>query len=196
MKDDFSELLKRAVRGDSDAVSELFRRYEGIVRARVRDRMTPALRRRFDTADIGQSVFADVLRDLGDFEDRGEEKFRRWLYVRAERKLLSKQRKLLNNRGQQRESALPAPSTDAIEALIAPEPGPVTSAGHGDDVARLEGLLATLDDVTQRVIRMRARDKLTFAAIAARLELGTEDAARKRYRRGLMALKGRWPSRP
>ena len=39
-----------------------------MVLARIRDRLTPSLRRRFDTADLGQSVFADVLKDLPEFE--------------------------------------------------------------------------------------------------------------------------------
>jgi RNA polymerase sigma factor (sigma-70 family) len=54
---DFAQWMARVRAGDAAAAEELVRRYERAVRVAVRMRLTdPALRRRFDTADVCQSV--------------------------------------------------------------------------------------------------------------------------------------------
>jgi RNA polymerase sigma-70 factor (ECF subfamily) len=55
------ELLKRVQQGDGAAATELFRRYEGAIRRRVRIWLLtqdPRLRRVFDSMDVCQSVMA------------------------------------------------------------------------------------------------------------------------------------------
>ena len=59
----FETILQGARDGDAAAVEALHRRFAPAVLARIRSRLTPALRRWYDTADIGQSVFLEVLRD-------------------------------------------------------------------------------------------------------------------------------------
>src|SRR3990172_8108859 len=57
--DQFSNLLERGRRGESDAALELVKRYESTIRVAVRIRLTdPRLRRQFDSMDVCQSVLA------------------------------------------------------------------------------------------------------------------------------------------
>ena len=147
--------------------------------------MTPALRREFDTIDIRQSVFADVLRDLPQFEDRGERAFLHWLYVRAERKVIAKQRKS-------------RPDHEEIHTEVARNgaecdaPGPSESATKAEQARRIRRLVEELPERERQVVELRTRDRMSFPAIARALGLGSEDAARKRYARALAKLEGRW----
>src|SRR6476659_4802603 len=55
----FADLLERVRGADSDAATELVRKYESAIRVAVRTRLSdPALKRQFDSMDICQSVLA------------------------------------------------------------------------------------------------------------------------------------------
>ena len=60
--------IKRLSEGDAEAVEPVFRAYEPYLRIAVRRRLSSRLRTKVDSADIVQSVFADV---LGGFRDGG-----------------------------------------------------------------------------------------------------------------------------
>ena len=187
--EEFSDLLRRAIRQEPDAVAEIYRRYESRVRTRVRQRLTPVLRRQYDTVDIGQSVFADVLRDLPEFEDRGESAFLHWLYVRAERKVNAKQRR--SPRARLAASETGDSSAQSLE-VPCPYPGPSEQATAAEESRRLGLLLSDLAEQERRVIELRTQEKATFREIAEHLGMPTEDAARKCYARALKKLEGRW----
>jgi RNA polymerase sigma factor (sigma-70 family) len=54
-------LLEKLAQGESDAAERVFREYEPFLRSMVRRRLTPMLRAKFDSMDVVQSVWADVL---------------------------------------------------------------------------------------------------------------------------------------
>ena len=54
-------LLENLARGESEAAERVFREYEPFLRAMVRRKLTPPLRAKFDSMDVVQSVWADVL---------------------------------------------------------------------------------------------------------------------------------------
>lgn len=189
MEEDFTELLRRAKLGEADALREFHSRYEQLVLARVRKLLAPTLRRRSDTADIAQSVFEDVLRDLPAFEDRGEEAFTHWVYIKVENKVHDAWRKQLHPEGGQREGELVTADGDRAAAR---SPGPATQAGDEDDRARMRKVLASLPATQQTILTLRQQDELGFAEIAQRLGLTSEDAARMRYVRALVALRKAW----
>jgi RNA polymerase sigma factor (sigma-70 family) len=54
-------LLDRLCRGDPDAAEGVFRKYEPYLRRLVRRMLQPRLRAKFDSADVVQSVWADLL---------------------------------------------------------------------------------------------------------------------------------------
>jgi RNA polymerase sigma-70 factor (ECF subfamily) len=185
---DFSDLLRRAQGGDSAAFAEIHARYERLVHGVVRRRLGPALRRKFDSVDVVQSVFEDVLRDLPRFEDRGEEKFRHWLFMKAENKVRDAHRRALDADGAPRETRLATNDDLAPEGVA----GPATQAGQADDEARLAAILSTMSAEQREVLNLHDREGLRFAEIAERLSLPSEDAARMRYGRALIELRRRW----
>jgi RNA polymerase sigma factor (sigma-70 family) len=188
-KRDFADVLRDAKRGDADALRELHARYERCVLAVIRKRLGPGLRSRYDTVDLAQSVFEDVLRDLPAFEDRGEEAFRHWLYKKAENKVRDAWRRRLHPEGGAREGQL---VTADGEITTERGPGPATRAEAGDDCERLRAVLATLSGPQREVLKLRDQDELAFADIAERLGLPNADAARMRHVRALLALRNAW----
>jgi RNA polymerase sigma factor (sigma-70 family) len=67
-------MLEKLSAGDSEAAERIFHDYEPILRAIVRRRLTPPMRAKFDSMDVVQSVWADVLSGFRqkerDFADR------------------------------------------------------------------------------------------------------------------------------
>jgi RNA polymerase sigma-70 factor (ECF subfamily) len=62
MKEDpLAELLERLGSGDLEAAEQVFRTYEPYLRKVVRRQLPAELRPKFDSADVVQSVWADVL---------------------------------------------------------------------------------------------------------------------------------------
>jgi RNA polymerase sigma-70 factor (ECF subfamily) len=55
-------LLEKLTNGDSSAAERVFRDYEPFLRSIVRRRIRPALRSKFDSMDVVQTVWADVFR--------------------------------------------------------------------------------------------------------------------------------------
>jgi RNA polymerase sigma-70 factor (ECF subfamily) len=55
-------LLERLTAGDTAAAEQVFRRYEPFLRLVVRRHLSPGLRAKFDSMDIVQSVWADLVR--------------------------------------------------------------------------------------------------------------------------------------
>lgn len=54
-------LLEKLARGDAEAAERVFREYEPFLRSMVRRKLTPMLRSKFDSMDVVQSAWADVL---------------------------------------------------------------------------------------------------------------------------------------
>lgn len=185
----FSELIALARDGEESAVAELHRRYEGVVTARVRAKTSKMIRRRYGVDDVAQSVFVEVLRDIGRFEDRGEQAFLGWLGVKVDGKVRQKLSRLLKPGGGRREVTA---GSEVLATPIAKGPGPATGVGQRDDVRRLHGLVDRLTAEQREVVLLRTQERLGFAEIAERLGLGSADAARMRFARGLEKLRETW----
>jgi len=184
---EFSELLAAARGGDEKALARLYEKYGGPVAGAVRKRLRQPLRRRFDTLDLAHSVFAEVIRDLPRFKDRGEVAFRHWLYIKVESKVTSKLRKHLGRRGERREQRL-----GTVDARPGGEDTPSVAAAALEEAERVRDVFESLDEDKRRLMQMRLDDGLSFAEIAARLGLPSADAARKRYARCLATLRAKW----
>jgi RNA polymerase sigma-70 factor (ECF subfamily) len=55
-------MLEKLSNGDAKAAERVFRDYEPFLRAMVRRRLTPSLRSKFDSMDVVQSVWTDVIK--------------------------------------------------------------------------------------------------------------------------------------
>ena len=88
MQDDSSILALAASQGDAPSISSLYERHLPAFRAYIRLRMGPLLRRKESESDIVQSVFQDVVADLGVFQWKGEAAFKHFLYEKGRRKII------------------------------------------------------------------------------------------------------------
>jgi RNA polymerase sigma-70 factor (ECF subfamily) len=61
-------MLEKLSSGDQDAAARVFRAYEPFLRAMVRRRLAPALQSKFDSLDVVQTVWADVITRFRDKE--------------------------------------------------------------------------------------------------------------------------------
>jgi len=183
---EFSRLIKRAKEGDEAALAALYRDHVPRVLALIRARLSSSLRRKFDTLDIGHSVYLEVMRDLGEFEDRGERAFRSWLFIKAENKLRSKFRRDLHRRGGRREVTLQPGVADQYLDRIS---SPLSMASRNEEEEQVHDALARLDRGYRRVVRLRTEDSLSYAEVAGWLDLPSADAARKMYARALLKLR-------
>lgn len=91
-KDATGPLVGRLTQGDASAIDELLGRHLSSVRVFVRLEMGAQLRQRESSSDIVQAVCLDLLRNLRDFEYRGETQFRHWLCLAARNKVRERNR--------------------------------------------------------------------------------------------------------
>jgi RNA polymerase sigma factor (sigma-70 family) len=61
MTDPLDVLLERLTRGEMDAAGQVYLTFEPILRVLVRRQLTPRMRAKFDSMDVVQSAWADVL---------------------------------------------------------------------------------------------------------------------------------------
>jgi RNA polymerase sigma factor (sigma-70 family) len=183
---DFSDLIRRAREGDGEALSLLYEEHVSRVLAAIRSRLSAPLRRKYDTLDLGHSVYLEVLRDLPGFEDRGETAFRSWLSIKAESKVREKFRKDLFPAGGRREVTLLPGDT------LRPSPeeaSPLSCASRNEKERGVRRALDALDARHREVLRLRNEDVLTFAEVAGWMDLPSAEAARKLYARALLRLR-------
>src|SRR3954471_23169428 len=64
--DTLTDLLDRLTTGDDAAAEQVFLAYEPYLRMVVRRQLTPRLRAKFDSVDVVQSVWANVLKGMRD----------------------------------------------------------------------------------------------------------------------------------
>src|SRR5436190_12981123 len=93
------DLIDKLARGDMQAAGALFDAYAPYLRALVRRQVSDQLRAKFDSADVVQSVWVQVVRQLGrdgwSIED--EARLRGLLATIARRRLLTRVRKHAND---------------------------------------------------------------------------------------------------
>ncbi len=179
MTDSFSELLAKARDGCPRATEQLYAIYAKRLFTVVRRRIGSRLRQKFDSGDVIQSVFVEVLRDLPRFEDRGELAFRHWLYIKTENKVRSKYRKYLRIDETQADG----------HSLPDSNASPVTRADNADQHGRARAFYDRLDGASREIVAMRLEREMGFEAIAKALNLASADAARKRYSRAIAKLR-------
>ncbi len=169
---DIDGVLARLARGETAAADELYTAYSAYVRAVVRRRLSPHLRTKFDSADVAQSVWAQVVRRAGEGWQVGSEpELRATLAVIARRRLATRAR--THSR----------PAERAGDAAL----GDVPTARHStpSQVARARELWDRLLELCppehREVLRLR-RDGLPLAEVAARTGLH-EGSVRRILRR-------------
>ncbi len=155
-------VLDQLCRGDSAAAEAVFRAYEPYLRAVVRRLLPARLRAKFDSADVVQSAWSDVLtgfRDAGwRFADARQ--LRAFLVRVTHNRFIDRYRQ--HDRRARREEPLAAPQADALPARHTATPSAECAA------ADLWQRLLKLCPLEQRPILHMRRDGVPIDEIAAR----------------------------
>jgi RNA polymerase sigma-70 factor (ECF subfamily) len=168
-------LLDRLCQGDAGAAEQVFQAYEPYLRMVVRRQLSPALRAKFDSVDVVQSVWADV---LDGFREAGW-RFANTAHLRAF--LIKATRNRFIDRFRQHQQALereePLPGNDAatLRASRQPRPSEVAQAGE-----LWEQMLALCPPQHRELLRLK-RQGVPLAEIAAQTGLHESSVRRILY---------------
>lgn len=166
-------LIERLARGDMQAAGALFDAYAPYLRALVRRQLSDQLRAKFDSDDVVQSVWVQVVRRLGrdgwSVEDEG--RLRAMLATIARRRLLTRVRQLSPS------AAAETAAADAVpDDSRHPRPSEVVQA------AELWNTMLDLCPAEHHPVLILRREGLPLTEIAARTGLH-EGSVRRILRR-------------
>lgn len=174
--------------GDSSAMQELIAEHLPWIEARVRQRLSPAVRMEGDTQDFVQEVLLDVLRDGPRFAIDNPGAFRALLGRIVENTLIDRQRYMHREiRDRRKQCALPTGSVILLGRPLDTVTTPSSHAMLDEQQAWLRLALELLDPDDREAIRLRDWEELSFPDAGLRLGI-SEEAMRKRYRRALPRL--------
>jgi RNA polymerase sigma-70 factor (ECF subfamily) len=182
------ELARHAQAGDEAAARILFDRHVGRLRARVRRRIPALLQGKVAASDVIQETYLAAFLGLGDFEDRGQGSFGRWLGKILENKVRDQLRRHLGTEKRSARRERKDPSTTTIGGVAA-EGGPTPSAVVMAREAR-QGVHRTIDRLApghREILRLVHGEGLRLSEAAKRLGK-SEDAVRKAYSRAVSAF--------
>lgn len=175
MNDALDTLLERLTRGEMDAAGEVYRTFEPVLRAIVRRRLSPRLRSKFDSEDVVQSAWADILRGFRDegwrFTDR--EHLRAYLASVTHNHLVSSCRRFVARIEQEQ----PLEGDEQPGLPPSPQPRP-SELAQADDLWQL--LVGLCPPAHRELLRLR-RQGLPLAEIAARTGLHESSVRRILY---------------
>jgi len=182
-----TQLLQRWYAGENGALDALLADCLPWVRARVRQRLGPALRRKLETGDVVQDALMRFLTDGPRLQIRNSGHLRGILARIVENVLCDKADWFsAKRRALARECAL---SDHA--ALPDDAAGPVTLLASDENHDRVRLALELLEPEARRLVVLRAWDGLGFPEIAEQLGISPK-AADTRYRRALARLAVRY----
>ncbi|MBN9518861.1 sigma-70 family RNA polymerase sigma factor [bacterium] len=169
------ELVERLARGEPDAVAALHAAYAPYLRAVVHRQLADQLRAKFDTSDVLQSVWVQLLRQLGrdGWKPTSEGELRALLVTIARRRLANRARR------HARSLAAERPAEGGWEAV------PDVPRARPSQLAQADELwdhLLTACPAEHRGVLTLRRDGLTMDEIAARTGLH-EGSVRRILRR-------------
>ncbi|MFY9341571.1 MAG: sigma-70 family RNA polymerase sigma factor [Planctomycetota bacterium] len=184
------DLLRASRSGDRSALEELLKQHLPALRAFVRLRMSPLLRAKESADDLVQSACCDILLSLDDFEYRGEDAFRGWLFTAVWHKVLNKERAAREQkRDVRREVAADglAGGIDGLGAVYAQSLTPTQEIMAQERVERLEAAFDALPEHYREVVTLSRIARLPRDEVARRMDR-SEDSVRNLLHRALVEL--------
>lgn len=182
------ELLQRWHAGERGALDELLRRDLPWIRARVRQRLGPALRQAGDTEDFLHEAVVDVLRYTPRFLVATGDSFRRLLTQIVENMMRDRHDFFSRSRrNRAAEAPLPQDSVLCLDARSRTATTASQYAQRREEEAWLRLALELLAPDDRDVIVLREWQDLPFAEIGAQLDI-EENTARMRFQRALARL--------
>jgi RNA polymerase sigma-70 factor (ECF subfamily) len=189
MSDSTRELLMAWHQGDQTAFAALVREHGPWIEQLVHRRLGAQLRQRVDTQDIVQSTLIEVLRDGPRFVVASREHLRGLLARMVENALRVHADHAQAEKRDVRREVKPPPGESVLFLDARPGGGatPSQAAAAAEERAWVRLAIEMLDPDDRAVVLWREYQGLSFAEIAARLDLA-EDAARMRFHRALPRL--------
>lgn len=168
-------LLERLCQGDAAAAEEVFRAYEPYLRMVVRRQLPGTLRAKFDSVDVVQSVWADVLQGFREagwrFTDAAH--LRAFLVKVTRNRFIDRLRQ--HRRALEREQPLHEHEGDALGLLQGPRPSEIAQA---DEL--WQELLALCPPAHHELLRLKRQGR-SLAEIAAATGLHESSVRRILY---------------
>lgn len=195
-----TERIQLAIGGDQAAIDRLLLDHYDSLAEHVAGSLPASIRSVVGTDDIIQQVYAQVFRDIGGFEPRGESSLLAWLKTIADNRIRdSLRRHRAKKRGgdHRRVTALPNEGSPFVDDLV--EAYAVTSATPSREVARREAIqaiqiaLAELPQDYRLAVQLRYFDGLSLVETAAEVGKttgavrGILDRAKQRIRESLQS---------
>lgn len=178
----FDELVSKARGGCAIAADQLFDRCRGYLLVTANQRLDDLLRPKIGGSDLVQQSLLHAYRDIDDFRGQSEGEFLSWLQAILANQIASARRHYLEaaKRDVSREVAFGYMVDSGIRAGSLPSDTktPSRHAISHEEEARVQQAVARLSLSDQQVIKLRNRDLLSFAEIAARMSLGEEQVRR------------------
>lgn len=191
MAADHARLVAQARAGDRDAFAQIMQEHLPGLRAYIRLRMGPRVRRWETESDMAQSVCVEALQQLDDFDYRGESAFRQWLFTAALRKIVEKDRYLSAEKRDTdhvETNAVGARDLDPIANLVCHAFGsPSEYAQEREMMGRIERALDRMSEAEREVILMSRLAGRSTKEIGEHLDR-TESAVRALLVRALASL--------
>ncbi len=156
-------LLEKLIHGDPDAAELVFRDLEPYLRAMVRSRLSPPLRSKFDSMDVVQSAWTDVLKGFRErqWEFKDQAALKAFLARVTYRHFVNECRR--HSTALEHEQPLPSKEARGFPASGQPRPSEVAQADE------LWETLMKLCAPAHREILLLKQQGLPVAEIAARV---------------------------
>jgi RNA polymerase sigma-70 factor (ECF subfamily) len=190
------ELVNRVLRGDTDALSELFAIYRPRLWRMVNFRLDPRLAGRIDADDILQEAWLRAIDRIDSFISDAARSSFIWFRMIVTQTMVDLHRRHV---GAQKRSAAKemsihggwssdSTSISLARHLLGHLSSPSNAAIRAELSQQLEAALSTMSDIDREVLAMRHFEELTNGETAQVLEM-TEQAASARYVRALARLR-------
>lgn len=187
--DPSDELLFGKVKeGDEVSLRLLLARYRERLQALVERQLPGRLRRRFSVADVLQEIRIAVLQGRSQFEDRGPDSFRKWVFGIAANKVRETLRRHAgtNKRAANREVSR-GMRRDTTQ-FPAQGPSPSEAAMASELAERVRVAMNALPDDYREVLRLTRQEGLTLRETAEHMGRSRE-AVKKLYGRAFLKFK-------
>lgn len=169
------EILEKLQQGDETAAEAVFRAYEPYLRLVVRRQLSAALRAKFDSADVVQSVWVDLLRGFrhAGWQFPDADHLRAFLVKATRNRFIDRLRRHLGELERQQ----PLAEGDGEETPLSQEPDPSASIEANE---LWEQLLAQCSPTQVKVLQLKQQG-LPLAEIAAQTKLHESSVRRILY---------------
>jgi RNA polymerase sigma factor (sigma-70 family) len=155
-------LLEKLCSGDQAAAEQVFVEFEPYLRMVVRKKLPPRLRAKFDSVDIVQSVWADILRGFReeDWHFADQAHLRAFLVKLTRNRFIDHLRRHKTATERERPLSVLAPADEPVSPLPSP-----SELAQADELS--ERMLALCPPEHREIVRLRMRG-VSVAEIAAR----------------------------